>query len=318
MERFQPRSGQYTKSDLARWRQQEIDAAWGGQSLEQAINSSPIKRSIPSNLQPSPLRAKPLVSKPTKMASKHIVSPQIDRMSLPVQAYDRLTDDFYFMRELDSIDEELEYYNNMLNTRMRRGMNADLEEDKDEVYWNEMYNAYNRNHANARVAAPRRSSLRSRASSSAAEPESDYVVTQANRATRIRPLRVPHPAVSRPMDIWERAQANLNRNGPNNNDLSEFISREITALYNEMSGATADNKKKAKEDIMKKLKTIKIATKKQFEKDDTCSICLCNYAIGHKVVKLSCTHMFHVKCVKQWFDKKQTCPKCRKDLSKAK
>jgi len=70
-----------------------------------------------------------------------------------------------------------------------------------------------------------------------------------------------------------------------------------------------------KEDVFKKLKVIKIRSKKQYSKDDTCSIWLANYGYGHQIVKLPCKHDFHVKWVKKWFEKKSSCPKCRKDLN---
>ena len=67
---------------------------------------------------------------------------------------------------------------------------------------------------------------------------------------------------------------------------------------------------------MKKFKEIKISNKKQFEKEDTCPICLCNYEIGHKIVKLKWNHAFHVKWVKKWFENNSSCPKWRADMNK--
>lgn len=48
-------------------------------------------------------------------------------------------------------------------------------------------------------------------------------------------------------------------------------------------------------------------------KDETCSICLEKYKNKSIVVKPNdCNHLFHVKCLEQWFNHKSTCPVCRK------
>jgi len=50
---------------------------------------------------------------------------------------------------------------------------------------------------------------------------------------------------------------------------------------------------------------------------ECCVICLTNYVIKSKVIKISCGHEFHFDCLKQWFHKNSSCPKCRKDVSTA-
>ena len=36
-----------------------------------------------------------------------------------------------------------------------------------------------------------------------------------------------------------------------------------------------------------------------------CTICLCDYINGDKVVNLPCIHMFHAICINEWFKKKK-------------
>ena len=53
-----------------------------------------------------------------------------------------------------------------------------------------------------------------------------------------------------------------------------------------------------------------------------CCICLEEKNISHnennenkiKLIKLSCNHIFHEKCIKKWIQKDSTCPLCRFDL----
>lgn len=51
-------------------------------------------------------------------------------------------------------------------------------------------------------------------------------------------------------------------------------------------------------------------------RDDTCSICLCDYMKNAQCQKLPCDHIFHVTCFQKWFRRKTTCPLCRKSCLK--
>lgn len=46
-----------------------------------------------------------------------------------------------------------------------------------------------------------------------------------------------------------------------------------------------------------------------------CSICLDENE--NDLYTTSCNHCFHDKCIKQWLDKKNTCPNCRRFINKA-
>ena len=47
---------------------------------------------------------------------------------------------------------------------------------------------------------------------------------------------------------------------------------------------------------------------------EVCSICLNTEVIESKIYKLECEHVFHMKCIKDWYIVKQSCPNCRKIL----
>ena len=43
-----------------------------------------------------------------------------------------------------------------------------------------------------------------------------------------------------------------------------------------------------------------------------CSICLEEYDNDNIISKLNCNHIFHKECIKEWFQKNNNCPNCRK------
>ena len=50
----------------------------------------------------------------------------------------------------------------------------------------------------------------------------------------------------------------------------------------------------------------------ELKQQDACPICLEYFKISDKTLTLSCQHIFHYNCTKQWFEKKTECPKCRR------
>ena len=47
---------------------------------------------------------------------------------------------------------------------------------------------------------------------------------------------------------------------------------------------------------------------------DTCTICLHWMPIGCKLVVLPCWHIFHEKCIADWFKNKKKCPNCNERI----
>ncbi|KAJ2654933.1 hypothetical protein IWW48_005813 [Coemansia sp. RSA 1200] len=52
------------------------------------------------------------------------------------------------------------------------------------------------------------------------------------------------------------------------------------------------------------------------EEPESCTICLCEYVVGEKVVNLvPCNHMFHSECAFRWLTQKSiSCPLCKADM----
>jgi hypothetical protein len=48
--------------------------------------------------------------------------------------------------------------------------------------------------------------------------------------------------------------------------------------------------------------------------DEQCTICLNNFLKDEIITTLSCSHVFHSPCLKQWMLQKTTCPLCRSNI----
>lgn len=60
---------------------------------------------------------------------------------------------------------------------------------------------------------------------------------------------------------------------------------------------------------------LKQGTQEQ-EEEPLCSICLCEYEKGDRLVSLPCGHVFHEECITSWTDHNTRCPLCNADLEK--
>ena len=119
---------------------------------------------------------------------------------------------------------------------------------------------------------------------------------------------------------YNRTVPNVNYNRTVPNLLSDTM---ITRVFDILLEAIDDNNETGNfEDVKVTL------TRDQFDKlfteilDDNnidnynseCNICIDEYKIGDKIVKLHCNHIFHIDCISNWLcNEKVSCPVCRKD-----
>jgi hypothetical protein len=47
---------------------------------------------------------------------------------------------------------------------------------------------------------------------------------------------------------------------------------------------------------------------------ENCTICLSNFLKDEFITTLSCSHIFHSPCLKEWISIKSTCPLCRANI----
>ena len=50
------------------------------------------------------------------------------------------------------------------------------------------------------------------------------------------------------------------------------------------------------------------------ENNKECSICISGIECDQKIYSLSCGHIYHEICLKEWLTRQTTCPECRKHL----
>ncbi len=48
---------------------------------------------------------------------------------------------------------------------------------------------------------------------------------------------------------------------------------------------------------------------------ESCLVCQCSYEDGETLRKLPCNHYYHVDCIDQWLQMKNTCPVCKRSIS---
>ena len=48
---------------------------------------------------------------------------------------------------------------------------------------------------------------------------------------------------------------------------------------------------------------------------ESCLVCQCSYEDGDTLRRLPCNHHYHVDCIDQWLQMKNTCPVCKRSIS---
>jgi hypothetical protein len=52
------------------------------------------------------------------------------------------------------------------------------------------------------------------------------------------------------------------------------------------------------------------------EENKKCMVCLEDFEVNQKIIRLPCFHIFHVQEIFKWFERNKTCPFCRMDVEK--
>ena len=76
-------------------------------------------------------------------------------------------------------------------------------------------------------------------------------------------------------------------------DMMIFLEQEKAFLEIELNCKKKKKKSKKRKDL------------------DECPICLIEMSNEQDTVKLACNHVFHSKCIEDWFKKSTCCPYCR-------
>ncbi len=95
----------------------------------------------------------------------------------------------------------------------------------------------------------------------------------------------------------------------------EALDRVISQLMEQNAGSTAPPP--AAEEAIRSLPTKKVEESMMGNDGKAeCSICMDSVEIGEDVTALPCQHWFHGVCVTAWLKEHDTCPHCRKGISK--
>ena len=52
-----------------------------------------------------------------------------------------------------------------------------------------------------------------------------------------------------------------------------------------------------------------------YKENNGCVICLDNFKIDEKIIKLPCNHIYHPECIQDWLKDNITCPLCRYEIT---
>ena len=114
----------------------------------------------------------------------------------------------------------------------------------------------------------------------------------------------------------EQNDFNSNLYNTTNDGISEYYSNLLFFCVCILFGSyTINCSKSTFDNLYKKYKTNKSLSERIFVseiKELCCPICLEEYNNNNKIIKLNCDHIFHKHCIKEWFEKKDNCPNCRK------
>ncbi|KIW72692.1 hypothetical protein PV04_00869 [Phialophora macrospora] len=95
----------------------------------------------------------------------------------------------------------------------------------------------------------------------------------------------------------------------------EAFDRIMTQLMEQNNASSAPPP--ASEDAIRALKKKRIDREMLGEDGKAeCSICMDNVELGQEVTVLPCNHWFHGECVTSWLKEHDTCPHCRKPITK--
>ncbi|CAM9413662.1 unnamed protein product [Choristocarpus tenellus] len=107
----------------------------------------------------------------------------------------------------------------------------------------------------------------------------------------------------------EASQAQTPRQHPSPADILEQQHRQQRRELQERGPPPASNL------ALKNIPDIQVVAHDLAEETNhACSICLDDFNLGDKAVKLPCAHIFHRECVWEWLELHCTCPVCRFEL----
>ena len=62
---------------------------------------------------------------------------------------------------------------------------------------------------------------------------------------------------------------------------------------------------------------LKHASDAALQDEETCAVCLDDFAADPRHLDLVCTHNFHAECLYDWLAKSDACPMCRQTMARA-
>jgi hypothetical protein len=97
-------------------------------------------------------------------------------------------------------------------------------------------------------------------------------------------------------------------------DVDDMTYEELLGLGDRIGYVSTGLKEDEINCCLRKIKPLNLndpPSKLQVHFDKKCTICQFEYEEGEEMGKLDCGHTFHILCIKQWLEQKNSCPVCK-------
>ena len=99
-------------------------------------------------------------------------------------------------------------------------------------------------------------------------------------------------------------------------DLRRRIDSLLMEANNVQSQLVSEQMKREARELIGRLESIKISAPHMKEVPH-CVICMIQFVVGEDVCRTSChqNHIFHTDCLRQWLERRKSCPLCKTAVS---
>lgn len=99
--------------------------------------------------------------------------------------------------------------------------------------------------------------------------------------------------------------------GGRGRNMETFMSNLMTYM-NQHGGSLSVQDHPVENDVLNALNEFPLEGVQKMPADKkNCVICLTDFQEGDKAIILPCTHLFHSECIRNWFQRNNTCPICK-------
>jgi hypothetical protein len=118
---------------------------------------------------------------------------------------------------------------------------------------------------------------------------------------------------NRDFQRYGRGKRGAGRRSETINEAANYMFDDDNTSYEQLTKLDEDNFEKGNGFSELKLGKLRVELYRNLnpKNKETCSICMSEFNTREPIIKLSCTHIFHKDCIKEWLSRKKTCAVCK-------